>query len=98
MQMRDAYARGARHVVDILQPPGLLPVEPAGAFYALVDISRSGMTSDAFSRLLLAREGVAVAPGSTFGRQTEDMIRISTACSEDDLLLGCTTIKEFLLK
>jgi len=53
-QMRDAYVRGARQVAEILQPPGLLPVEPAGAFYALLDISHSGMGSDEFSRLLEA--------------------------------------------
>ncbi len=96
-RMRDAYARGAQHVIDILQPSGLLPVEPTGAFYALIDVSRGDLTSDAFARRLLANRGVAVAPGSTFGQRTASMIRISTACSEDDLLRGCSIIKDFLL-
>ena len=95
--MRDAYARAAQHVLEVLQPPGLLPVVPDGAFYALIDVSRSGLTSDAFARRLLTTEGVAVAPGSTFGDRTGQMVRISTACSEDDLVRGCTIIKNVLL-
>lgn len=95
--MREAYARGARHVIDILQPSGLLVVEPAGAFYALVNVSRSGIASDAFARRLLQTAGVAVAPGSTFGQNTADMVRISTACSEEDLVRGCTIIKNELI-
>ena len=95
--MRDAYARSAQRVVEILQPPGLLPVVPNGAFYALIDISRSGLTSDVFARQLLTTGGVAVAPGSTFGDRTAHMVRISTACSEEDLVRGCSIIKNVLL-
>ncbi len=95
-EMKQAYKRRARLAVDILKPAGLLMAEPAGAFYAMVDISASGLRSDAFVRALLEKTGVAVAPGATFGPSSDGAVRISTAIDDKDVVEGCTRIKVFL--
>jgi aspartate aminotransferase/aminotransferase len=91
-QMRESYEDGARRVVDILGPAGMLDNAPGGAFYALVDVSASGLGAD-FGPQLLSRHGVAVAPGATFGPSSTNKIRISTAMAPDDLVRGCTLIR-----
>jgi aspartate/methionine/tyrosine aminotransferase len=94
--MKQAYKRRARLAADILKPAGLLLAEPAGAFYAMANISKSGMGSDAFTRTLLDKTGVAVAPGATFGPSSDNTVRISTAIDDRDVVEGCTRIKAFL--
>ncbi len=56
---RDAALAGA---VDA----GLLDRLPPAGWYALVDVSATGLSSVAFAERLLADQAVAVAPGNTF--------------------------------
>ncbi|TWP36051.1 pyridoxal phosphate-dependent aminotransferase [Leekyejoonella antrihumi] len=90
--MRGSYAQTLRVVVDLLGPTGLLAVEPQGAFYVLVDISSSGRSSAEFAESLLAAQGVAVAPGSTFGPLSDRYVRLSTALPADAAAEGCRRI------
>ncbi len=53
---------------------------PEGAFYAFPDISRTGLTSEAFCQDALERGGVVMTPGSAFGAAGEGYVRISFAC------------------
>ncbi|MBP1995631.1 pyridoxal phosphate-dependent aminotransferase [Paenibacillus eucommiae] len=69
-----------------------------GAFYMLIDISETGMTSDDFALTLLSEEKVAVAPGSTFGVSSQNMVRISLATEETALLEGVRRICAFIAK
>ncbi|SMC02754.1 aspartate aminotransferase [Sulfobacillus thermosulfidooxidans DSM 9293] len=69
---------------------------PDGAFYLLVDISRTGMRSRDFALQLLEQEKVAVAPGSAFGSMTDHYVRISLASSEEDLTQGLTILAQVL--
>ena len=69
--------------------------EWAGAFYALVDLRDTGLSSRELSRALLEEERVAAAPGDTFGAQGEGMVRISLASSDDDVAEGCRRIIAF---
>jgi aspartate/methionine/tyrosine aminotransferase len=94
-EMRQAYLRRRDLVRDILEPAGLLPTLPQGAFYALVDLRRAGIPSRDLSRMLLEEERVAAAPGSTFGEVAEGMVRISLATADDDLAEGCRRIVRF---
>ena len=93
-EMRAAYQR-RRDLVAVLEPVGLLPTIPEGAFYALVDLRGAGLSSRDLSRQLLAEEHVAAAPGSTFGDVAEGMVRISLATADDDLAEGCRRIVRF---
>jgi aspartate/methionine/tyrosine aminotransferase len=94
-EMRLAYQRRRDLVREILEPVGLLPTIPQGAFYAMVDLRGAGIPSRDLSRMLLEEERVAAAPGSTFGDVAEGMVRISLATADDDLAEGCRRIIRF---
>src|SRR5688500_4618581 len=94
-EMRAAYQRRRDLVREILEPVGLLPTIPEGAFYAMVDLRGAGVPSRDLSRMLLGEERVAAAPGSTFGDVAEGMVRISLATADDDLAEGCRRIVRF---
>lgn len=59
--------------------PGFSCVEPKGAFYAFPNIKEFGMKSLSFSRWLIKEAGVAVVPGTEFGRRGEGYVRCSYA-------------------
>jgi aspartate aminotransferase/aminotransferase len=94
-EMRQAYLRRRNIVRDTLGPAGLLPVVPTGAFYALVDLGSTGLSSRELSKQLLEEERVAAAPGNTFGVQAEGTVRISLASSDEDVAEGCRRIVRF---
>ena len=94
-EMRAAYQRRRDLVREILEPVGLLPTIPKGAFYAMVDLRGARIPSRELSRMLLEEQRVAVAPGSTFGDVAEGMVRISLATADDDLAEGCRRIVRF---
>jgi aspartate/methionine/tyrosine aminotransferase len=94
-EMRAAYERRRDAVRDLLAPAGLLPTVPHGAFYALVDLRGTGIPSRRVVVDLLEEEGVATAPGVTFGDVSEGMIRISLATADDLLVEGCRRLLRF---
>ncbi len=85
-------------VVAILKEKGLYRYTPSGAFYILIDISKTGMNSTDFAVDLLKTRKVAVAPGETFGATTDSFIRICFATDTDQLVEGvnilCDRINE----
>lgn len=83
-------------VVEILGRSGLLPAIPAGAFYALVDISRTGEDSLGFCKRLLEAKSVAAVPGITFGPQSDRYIRIAFTVGDEELRVGLTRLLDFL--
>lgn len=93
--MRAAYHQRRDLVRSILEPAGLLPAPPSGAFYALVDLRGTGLPSYDAAMALIEEESVAVAPGSGFGEVAEGFVRISLASSDDDLREGCGRIVRF---
>ncbi len=66
---------------------------PDGAFYAFADISGTGLTSQEFTDRLVEKAGVAVVAGTAFGSQGEGYVRITYACSDDDIDEGIKRIK-----
>jgi len=70
---------------------------PEGAFYILVDISRTGLSSDEFADQLLEKKRVAVVPGATFGPSADKFVRIALTAERDLIREGTRRIKEFML-
>ena len=68
---------------------------PEGGFYAWVDISNTGMTSQDFSARLVKDSQVAVVPGASFGPASDDYIRITCVRSWDELHEGIARIMSF---
>lgn len=95
VQMRDAYRRRRDLVAGILGPAGLLPLVPGGAFYALVDLRVTGLSSQDAALRLIDEERLATVPGSAFGAVAEGFVRISLASDDADLIDGCTRLVRF---
>jgi len=75
---------------------GLVEYDPQGAFYILINIARSGMSSNEFADRLIEKEKVAVAPGLTFGPSSDKYIRIALTPDPAMLLEGIRRIKRML--
>ncbi len=73
--------------------PGIKCVKPQGAFYLLCDISSFGMPSEEFADRLLAEAKLAVIPCKAFG--ADNCIRLSYACSEDNIRTAAQRLAEF---
>lgn len=75
--------------------PQLSYVKAKGAFYILINVSKTGLSGEEFSKRLLDEKYVAVVPASGFGNGLSDFIRISFAASEEDIREGLRRINEF---
>jgi aminotransferase len=97
-QMKREYGRRREFMVAELNSLGLKCSRPQGAFYVFPSIKSTGLSSMDFSRELLEEEKVAVVPGVAFGACAEGYVRISYACSMDNLKEALARIKRFLEK
>lgn len=73
--------------------PHISFIEPAGAFYFFIDISKISSNSMKFTQDLLEKKHVALVPGVAFG--AEGFVRLSFAASEKNLTEGITLLHEF---
>ncbi|EGT0014013.1 pyridoxal phosphate-dependent aminotransferase [Clostridium perfringens] len=76
-------------------------IEPKGAFYVMIDVSKvlkkaNIKGSMEFANLLLKEENVVVIPGIAFGE--DNFIRLSYATSEEEIIKGLKRIKKFVNK
>ncbi len=94
-RMRERYRGRVELAAGVLEPAGLLPVRPAGALYAFVDLRHLGDDSYRLARELLERERVATAPGESFGAEGRGRLRLSLTADEAALLEGCRRIVRF---
>jgi aspartate/methionine/tyrosine aminotransferase len=90
--MRSAYASRARLVTKILDDHGVPYARPTGAFYTMVDISGARMSDLDFVSRMITERRVAVVPGSAFGPESGNVVRLSLASSESDLQNGVTRL------
>jgi len=110
-EMREEYDLRRRYALGRLQRiKNFSVVEPRGAFYFLVNVSRTQLTAVNFADKLLSRYKVAVVPGDAFGdneyaaryKETKDnafrdihTIRLSYATSLDIIKEGLDRIEDF---
>lgn len=93
--MRKEYQRRKDYVVKALNEiDGISCNNPQGAFYIFVNIKELGKTSMEVAEYLLDTAKVAMVPGSAFGSEGEGYIRLSYACSYEDLVEACARIKD----
>ena len=90
--MRSAYASRAQLVTKILDDHGVPYARPTGAFYTMVDISGARMSDLDFVSRMITERRVAVVPGSAFGPESGNVVRVSLASSESDLQNGVTRL------
>lgn len=96
--MVERFARRRKMVLDALDLPGIKAYPPQGTFYAWVDISKTGMSSEQFAYKLLESERVGVLPGNLFGDRGKGHMRISFATGENLLAQALDRIRTFILR
>ncbi len=105
--MRQVFAKRADLMFELIQKwPNVDCAEPTGAFYTFPKISHYfDKTSPAgtaitdavsFAKALLDEQEVAVVPGDDFGGCGHEHIRLSFACSEEQIREGVNKIGQWL--
>jgi aspartate/methionine/tyrosine aminotransferase len=69
---------------------------PRGAFYAFPNVMSFGLSSDEMADYLLNEAGVAVLPGTAFGRNGEGYLRLSYANSMGNIQTALERIAQAL--
>lgn len=77
--------RRGQFIPDLNEIPGFRCIAPAGAFYAWVNITETGISAEEVCRILLDDAGVAAIPGAAFGAAGKDFVRFSFASSQETL-------------
>jgi aspartate aminotransferase len=84
-------------VVDGLNAlPDVSCIAPNGAFYAFLNVARTGWKAKALASTLLEEAGVAVIGGPDFGVHGEGYIRLSYANSADNIRRALARMGTFL--
>ena len=97
--MRQEYQRRKDYVVKALNEiDGISTNDPKGAFYIFVNIKELGISSMEAAEYFLEEAKVAMVPGSAFGTGGEGYLRISYACSYENLVEACGRIKDAMEK
>jgi arginine:pyruvate transaminase len=68
---------------------------PRGGMFCFVDISATGLSGTLFAEKLFRSEGLAVVPGTAFGPNMGDFIRISFSASEEIIGDGMERLRRF---
>jgi len=97
-KMKQEYCDRRNVIVKRLNKMGLDCVNPKGAFYAFPSIKKTGLKSIEFATRLLKEEGVAVVPGTAFGKCGEGFVRCAYAASMGNILEAMDKIEIFLKK
>lgn len=96
-KMRSEYKIRRDFCVRELQKMGFKIQKPAGAFYLFPNIrQKTGLSGDDFALKLLKKERVAVVPGSAFGVEFIDHVRISFATSLAELEIAFERMAKFI--
>jgi arginine:pyruvate transaminase len=94
-KMRASYRKRADLVQQHLSGSNMLkPMMPEGGMFILIDVSNTGLTGEAFALRLLHEKKVAVMPGSSFGEQARNFIRVSLTVPEDRLETAMDRVAE----
>ena len=94
--MRTAYQQRRDLACALLGKHSATFYTPRGAFYLMIDVRADTADDLAFCKSLLQQEGVALAPGSTFGDVSRGWVRVSLAASEANIRTGISKVAERL--
>ena len=69
-------------------------LNPGGAFYVFPNIKNTGLTSLEFSDFALDKAGIALLPGTNFGKFGEGYVRLCYANSQKNIEVGMERLKK----
>jgi aminotransferase len=96
LRMREQYHRRRDLIVRRFNESSLKCHSPRGSFYAFPDVTGTGLTEQEFAVGLLAREKVAVVPGTAFGANGRGHVRACFATSYEQIIEACDRIERFV--
>lgn len=70
-------------------------VKPEGAFYLFPNVKKIGMSGDEFAKVLLNKLGIAVVPGSYFGKNGKYNVRIAYTNSKSNIKESIELIRNY---
>jgi len=76
--------------------PGIECSLPGGAFYAFPKVIGTGMNGEEFAKKCLHEAGVAIVPGTSFGKTCSDYVRFSFAASKENISKALEKIDKML--
>jgi aspartate aminotransferase len=76
--------------------PGIECSMPGGAFYAFPKVIGTGLNGSEFSKKCMHEAGVAIVPGTAFGKTSIDYVRFSFAASMENIEKALEKIKKML--
>jgi len=76
--------------------PGVECSLPGGAFYAFPKVIGTGMNGEEFAKKCLHEAGVAIVPGTSFGKTCSDYVRFSFAASKENISRALEKIEKML--
>ena len=76
--------------------PGVECSLPGGAFYAFPNVKGTGMNGEEFAKKSIHEAGVAIVPGTSFGKTCKDYVRFSFAASKENISNAIEKIEKML--
>jgi len=76
--------------------PGVECSLPGGAFYAFPNVKGTGMNGEEFAKKCMHEAGVAIVPGTAFGKTSIDYARFSFAASKENISKALEKIEKML--
>ena len=76
--------------------PGVEASMPGGAFYIFPKVIGTGMDGTEFSKKCMYEAGVAIVPGTAFGKTSKDYVRFSFAASNENIEKALEKIRKML--
>ena len=96
INMKIAYQRRAELVYNgLINLKQIRPLMPDAGMFILIDIAQTSLDCSQFSWRLLEEYNVAVMPGSSFGDQAKNFIRISLTVPDKELISAVDRISAF---
>ena len=98
MMMMDKFTKRRKLIFEGLNSiNGIECSLPGGAFYAFPKVIGTGMNGQEFAKKCLHEAGVAIVPGTAFGKKAVDYVRFSFAASQDDISKALEKIRKMLV-
>ena len=96
-EMMEKFNERRKLIYDGLNSlPGVECSMPGGAFYVFPKVIGTGMDGSVFTKRCMHEAGVAIVPGTAFGKTSQDYVRFSFAASKDNISRALDNIKKML--
>ncbi|MGM0397103.1 MAG: pyridoxal phosphate-dependent aminotransferase [Bacillota bacterium] len=92
--LKEFERRGKLVYESLKDVKGLKLLEPKGAFYVFINIEELRMEEGDFCDYILEEAGVAIVPGSSFGKYGKGFVRLCYACSYEQIQDAMDRIKK----